>query len=256
MAVIGFIGTGEIAAAMVAGLSGQGHELMVSPRNPRIADGLAKRYAELSIAENAEITAQSDVVFLCLLADVAREVLSGLSFREDQTVISVMADMSLAELSQLAAPAQDLAIAIPLPSIAVGGSALPVFPENAALAALFAGRNVMIPCRDEVALNAHFGASALASPLLDLMGKGAGWLADLTGDRAAAETYVATVFAGFLGNMAADPQVTFQSLLNSLSTEGGLNANLRDHMRDKSVPEELIAGMDALKPRLGLETKG
>lgn len=253
MAKIGFIGTGEIAGAMVAGVSGQGHEILISPRNAATAARLARAHPEVEIAENAEIVERSDVVFACLLADVARDVLPNLPFRADQVVISVMVDVSLEELAQLAAPARDLAISIPLPSIATGGSALPVYPENAVLAELFGARNVIIPCRDEQALNAHFGASALASPILDLMGQGAGWLAEQTGDRAAAETYVATVFAGFLRAMAADPEVSFQSLLDSLSTEGGLNATLRDHMRSKGAPEELRAGLEALKPRLGLD---
>ena len=30
---IGFLGTGEITAAMVRGLAGQGHTILVSPRN-------------------------------------------------------------------------------------------------------------------------------------------------------------------------------------------------------------------------------
>ncbi|WP_424944906.1 NAD(P)-binding domain-containing protein [Aliiroseovarius crassostreae] len=252
MARIGFIGTGEIAAHMVVGLAGQGHDILVSDRNATRAHELAARFAEVRVAANADVVAGADVVILCLMADVARAVLPALPFRAGQTVISAMVDVSIADLQSLCAPATDLAITIPLSSIAVGGSALPVYPDNAQLRALFGDRNLILPCRDEAALNAHFAASALASPILDLMTAGAGWLADETGDPAGAQTYVVTVFAGFLRQMQAEPDTGFADLLAALSTEGGLNASLRDHMRGHGAPQDLRDGMDGLKPRLGL----
>ena len=116
MTRVGFIGTGEIAAHMVAGLAGQGHELLVSPRSADVAERLAKDHAEVRIAPNAEIAARADVIFLCLMADTARDVLPGLAFRADQSIISVMADVGLDELARLCAPATDIALTIPLPS--------------------------------------------------------------------------------------------------------------------------------------------
>ncbi|MCK8465139.1 NAD(P)-binding domain-containing protein [Aliiroseovarius sp. S1339] len=252
MTRIGFVGTGEIAAAMVTGLIGQGHQITVSERNSGMAAALAAQSTDVTIAPNEQVVADSDVVFLCLLADVARDVLPGLPFRADHSVISVMVDASLGDLSALCAPARDIAVTIPLASIAVGGSALPVYPDSAALRALFGDTDMIIPCRDEAALNAHFGASALASPVLDQMRAGAGWLAALTGDPKAAEQYVATVFAGFLRSMAENPETSFSDLLDSLATEGGLNATLRAHMRDAGTIQDLTTGLDALKPRLGL----
>ncbi|UWP89841.1 NAD(P)-binding domain-containing protein [Aliiroseovarius crassostreae] len=252
MARIGFIGTGTIASAMVAGLAGQGHQILISPRNREVAERLCQAHAEVEIAENAAIAARADVVFICLLADVALDVLPDLPFHPAQAVISVMTDLPLADLRRLCAPATDLAIAIPLPSIATGGSALPVYPDNVQLARLFGDRNRLIPCRDEHALNAHFAASALASPILDQMRQGAAWLADQTGDSKMAEAFVATMFSGFLSNMAADDEVGFERLLQDLSTEGGLNASLRDHMRDKKALQALREGLDLLKPRLDL----
>ncbi|WP_289069488.1 NAD(P)-binding domain-containing protein [uncultured Aliiroseovarius sp.] len=253
MTRIGFIGTGEIAAAMVTGLIGQGHQIMVSERNSGMAAALAAQSSDVTIAPNEQVVADSDVVFLCLLAEVARDVLPGLPFHAGQSVISVMADLPLADLRTLCAPAEELAITIPLAPIAVGGSALPVYPDSPALRALFGDTDLIIPCRDEAALNAHFGASALASPILEQMRTGAAWLAGQTGDGVAAEQYVATVFAGFLRSLAENPETSFDDLLDSLATEGGLNATLRAHMRDAGAPKALVDGLDALKPRLGLD---
>jgi pyrroline-5-carboxylate reductase len=255
MSRIGFIGTGEIAAAMVAGLAGQGHDLILSRRNAQMAADLVARYGDVRLGDNAEVVQQADIVVLCLMASVARQILPELPFRAGQQVISVMVDVDFAALQDLCAPTTDITITIPMPSIARGGAPLPVFPaDSRSVADLFGAINPIIPCRDEAALQAYFGGSALASPILDMMRVGAGWLAEQTGDRRAAEAYVAGLFAGFMRDVAEDQTQSFQDALHSLSTEGGLNASLRDHMRAAKADEALRTGLDQLKPRLGLTT--
>lgn len=248
---VGFIGTGEIAAAMVQGLAGQGHEIWVSARNATMAQRLAETVPGVRIGENPDVVANADVVFLCLMADVARLVVPALTFRPDQAVISVMVDVPIAELERLCAPATDIALTIPLGAVATGGSMLPVYPASRALAALFGADNTVMPVASETALNAHFAGSALSAPLIALMQTGATWLAGQTGDPQAAEAYVAGVFAGFLNQMAQQGE-DFEGLLKTLATEGGLNASLRAHMEQHGSHEALIAGLEALKPRLGL----
>ena len=248
---VGFIGTGEIAAAMVRGLAGQGHQIIVSARNADKAAQLAAEVPEVRVAENAEVVAGADVVFLCVMADVAQSVLSGLPFRAEQSVISVMADVALIDLRTYCAPATDIAITIPLSAIATGGSMLPVFPASAALEQLFGDSDTILPVASEKALNAHFGGSALSAPLISLMQTGSRWLAEQTGDPKGAEAYVAGVFAAFLSEMIKTG-ADFDTLLQGLATEGGLNASLKSHMAEAGAHEALIQGLDALKPRLGL----
>ena len=248
---VGFLGTGKIAAAMAHGLGGQGHQIIVSARNESISSQLGADIPELTVADNAEVVARSDTVFLCLMADIAREVLPHLPFRADQAIISVMADAPLAELKTLCAPATDITITIPLAAIAKGGSMLPVYPSSSALQALFGRTDTILPVASETALNAHFGGTALAAPLLALMQAGSRWLATQTGDAQAAEVYVAGFFAALLRDVGKG-DADFDALLQSLATEGGLNAYLKAHMQAAGAPEALTEGLDALKPRLGL----
>ena len=166
MARVGFLGTGEITSAMVRALRGQGHSILISPRNATVAASLAAEVAGVTVAPNEAVVAGSDVVFLCLLARVAEEVLPGLPFRADQTVISVMVDAPLAKLRQLCAPATDIAITIPLPPIAKGGCPLPVYPASPVLESLFGARNPVIPLDSETAIAAHLGVSAICSPIV------------------------------------------------------------------------------------------
>ena len=246
---VGFLGTGEITAAMVRGLKDQGHTILVSPRNAAIAASLAAEVPGVTVAPNDRVVAGSDVIFLCLLARVATEVLTGLPFRADQTVISVMVDAPLATLRLLCAPATDIAITIPLPPIAAGGCPLPVYPACPALDQLFGDRNLILPQPSEQALNAHLGVSALCSPILDQMLTAADWLAGFTGNREAAQAYIALMIRGYLPARPAPGDLP--DALQKLSTEGGLNATLRKAMAPAKA--DLRQGLDAFRPRLGLQ---
>lgn len=251
MARVGFIGTGEIASLMVRGLAGQGHEILVSDRNADVAARLARTYPEVRVAPNVQVVEGADIVILCLLAKVADQALAGLPFRAGQSVISVMVDVGLARLQRLCAPATDIAITIPLPPIAVGGCPLPCYPASRALEGLYGAKNMVFAVRDETALNAHFGATALCSPFLAQMLEASDWLAGFTGDRTQAEGYLVAVIRGYLPERP--PEGHLAASLQSLSTEGGLNATLRAAM--KGANTELRAGLDGFRGRLGLEGK-
>lgn len=251
MARVGFIGTGEIASAIVAGLAGQGHQILVSNRNADRAARLAQTFTEVEVAPNAKVVEGSDIVILCLLARVADDALRGLPFRAGQAVISAMVDVPLSRLRDLCSPATDIAITIPLPPIAGGGCPLPVYPSSPALSALFGDRNPVFTVRDEAALNAHFGATALCSPLLAQMIATADWLTHHTGDAALAEAYVTSVIRAYLPAVPKPGQL--RADLISLSIEGGLNATLRAAM-SPAMPL-LEQGLTGFHRRLGLLDK-
>lgn len=247
---IGFVGTGEITSVMVRGLAGQGHSILISPRSAQRAAVLAE-LPGVSIVPNERVVAESEVGFLCLMAEVAKEVLPGLPFRADQAVLSVMVDVPLAMLRLLCAPATQIAITIPLPPLAVGGCPLPVYPASPVLEALFGDRNLILPQPSEAALNAHLGASALCSPILDQLLTAVDWLAGHTGDPAAAEAYIAAMIRGYLPERAAPGELG--DALRKLSTEGGLNATLRAAMAP--AKDSLRQGLDGFHARLGLPAK-
>lgn len=245
---VGFLGTGEITAAMVRGLRGQGHRILVSPRNAAMAATLAAEVPELSVAPNEDVVANSDTVFLCLLARVAPDVLPGLPFRAGQSVISVMVDAPLAKLQGWCAPATDISMTIPLPPIAKGGCPLPVYPPSPALDHLFGDRNLVIPLTSEAALAAHMGASALCATQLDQIMTTAGWLAGFSGNPDAAEAYVAAMIRAYLPDRPRGGELP--EALRMLSTEGGFNPTLRAAMAPSR--DELRRALDGFRKRLGL----
>lgn len=256
MARIGFVGTGKIAAAMVRSLAGKGHRICVSERNAETARALAAEIPEVSIARNQEVLDNSDVVILCLLKTVAGAVLPDLRFRDGHSVISVMVDVTNAALHDWCAPARDICTTIPLPFVAVGGCPLPVYPASEALEALFGADNLILPQTTEQALNAHFAASAMASAVMTQMREASDWLAGQTGNATAAEAYMIALFSGMFNGLEAGKSDQFEGVLQSLSTEGGLNATLRAKFEQGGVLDLVQDGLDGFRGRLGLPPLG
>jgi hypothetical protein len=117
------------------------------------------------------------------------------------------------------------------------------------LEALYGGRNLVLPQPSEAALNAHLGASALCSPILDQLLAAVDWLSAHTGDPRAAEAYVSAMIRGYLPERAAGGELA--AALQSLSTEGGLNATLRAAM--DPARDDLRRGLQGVHGRLGLD---
>ncbi|WP_404405189.1 NAD(P)-binding domain-containing protein [Pelagibacterium halotolerans] len=255
MARIGFLGAGEIASAMVQTIAEAGHDIVVSERNERVSMELQARYPGLRRAPNQTVVDESDVVVLCLLADIARKELPNLTFEGGKTVISVMAGMPIAELGRLCAPATEICVAIPLPPMPLGGTPLAVYPDNTRLREIFGAHAHIHACASETMLNAHFAATGVLLPLLDQIDVAASWLSAFTGDRGEAARYVAGLVGAYCTVLTQEAGTDLAQLRAGLGTEGGLNQTLSKALADNGTLATLEAGLDSLRARLHLPPK-
>ena len=232
---VGFIGTGAIAAPMVRYLGRKDHLIFVSERNRQVSTELAERFESVKIAANQEVVDKSDIVFLCLRPAVWSDVVPQLRFQAGQSIVSVMAGVSLAELKETCAPATDISVTIPLEYVENGGCPLPAFPTTDTLETLFGQDNPVIQVTSENALNAHFTATTIVSAVLTVMEEGASWLEQQTQDRKAAEIYVAALVAGFLRDVPKDGNNRILEARGSLATEGTLAIQMVEAMEKEGV---------------------
>ena len=248
---VGFLGTGRIAAPMVRSLNRRLPDcsIRISRRNRGVSARLSA-LPGVTVMANQDVIDRSEVVFLCLLADVARSELPGLDFREGQKIISVMADISLAEIGNLVLPATDPVVTVPLPFIETGGCPLPAYPDGEVLHTLFGDENDVIPLNAESAMGPHFAATAILSHTMKQLDVVSDWLAGFTGSRRDAERYVASLLFGYLESLEKDGNGRFLKAMEDLSTEGGLNNQLRAHIGQSGFYETLHQGLDQLEKRL------
>ncbi|WP_300549083.1 NAD(P)-binding domain-containing protein [Roseovarius sp.] len=238
---LGFIGTGTIASATVRGIARAGHQITVSERSTAHATRLAAEFECVSIADNQTVIDRSDTIFIGLIAEAAPDILSRLTFRAGQQVISFMAGCSLEALAPLVAPARGAAIMLPFPGIAQGGSPILAMGDTGLITELFAPENQVFALRDAAELDAYLCAQAVLSPAVRLVGQSADWLATRGADRDQGEAFLRALVGSSLLSGPCGP------LLDALNTPGGYNQRLRQHMDAAGMGDGLAEGLNRLE---------
>lgn len=242
---IGFVGTGEIAQAIVRGIVSSERAIALSRRSERISGRLEREFEQVSVFETQEVLDRSETVFLCLRPEAAGEMLPALRFRQDHRVVSVMARLSCAQLAELAAPATDIVRMLPLSSVAEGRCPLPVYPDRPWVTDTMGPEHSLVRLAREDDLSACFASSTLVSAVAEMLDHGADWLAARLGDRGAAERYLDELVRGMLQHHA-DERDRFASLRDSLATPGTLNEEMIAALRRSDLRATLEATLDRL----------
>ncbi|MFL1378624.1 NAD(P)-binding domain-containing protein [Nocardiopsis protaetiae] len=249
----GFIGTGEITAALVTGLctgTGTPPEILLSPRNRDVARGLAERFASVRVcADNQEVLDAVTVVVIAVLPPVAVDVLEELSLRPDHVVVSAVAGLPLHRLAGPAAPARTVVRSIPLPQAAHHGSLTALYPDDADARALFSRVGEVVVPDDEDALEAFSAVTATFAAQLDQLSTIAGWLAGRGVAAGVADAFVARIFAE-MGRSLVDSGEPIAALAEAHTTPNGNNERFRAELREAGVPDEVRRALDVILERL------
>jgi pyrroline-5-carboxylate reductase len=249
----GVVGVGSIAEAMVVGLcdgTDDPPQVVLSPRSADRSAALAARFATVRVAgDNQAVVDDSDVVVVCLLPGNAAEVLSGLTFRPDQAVISAVAGLTVQRLGEVVAPATDVARCIPLPAVATRGSMTPVHPATPAVTELFARLGGSLAIDDELAYESVAAASATVAAHFRYLGTIAAWLTDRGIPGSQARRYVADTFAALSGELG-QPDADFAALAQAHATPGGLNEQFARDLGEAGVYDAVRTGLNAVLDRI------
>lgn len=238
---IGVIGCGTIAGAVVRGIVDDGHRITVSTRGARHAKALARAHGNVKIAENQGVLDAGDVIFLGLMAETAPTVLGALDFRPDHRVITFMAGATLEQADAMVRPARAVAIVMPFPGIAQGGSPVMMQGDAGLVREIFGGRNSVFPLADAHELAAYLCAQAVLSPVARMVDDAAEWLGARVADRAQGERFLRLLVASSLSDTKC------AALIGALNTPDGYNQRLRLHMEAGGMGTALTDGLNALE---------
>lgn len=196
---------------------------MLSPRGRERSAALAARFGSVRVApDNQAVVDAAGTVLVCVRPPQAAEVLRPLRWRREQSVVSVVAGLPIAELAGCVGPVTDIARAIPLPAVARRGAPTPVHPPTPAACRLFEQLGGALPIEDVhafEAMSAVTGTLAAHFRLLDVMGR---WLAAQGAAPEAATRYIASTYASLGRSLEAEP-VDLAALAAEYATPGGLN---------------------------------
>jgi len=104
---IGVIGVGQLAEFLIVGAmrASAPYDFILSPRNAERSGRLAARYGLEVATGNQEVVDRADLVLVSVLPSQAEDVLSALSFRSGQVMLSAVAGVDCGDLAEWAAPA-------------------------------------------------------------------------------------------------------------------------------------------------------
>ena len=247
---LGFLGTGAIASAMVAGLNGA-YAVALSPRNAEIAAALARRFPRVAVAEsNQAVLDACDTVVIAVRPQIAAGVLADLRFRGDHHVISLVSGYSIARLSSLVAPAATLARAVPLPSTARRLSPTAIYPHDPRAQELFAQLGAAFAVDTEIQFDAFCTATATMATYFAFADGIASWLARNGIEPAQARDYVARLFAGMADTTLESPGRSFHELAADHATRGGINEQVLTRLTAHGVFAHFAEELDAVMRRV------
>ena len=245
---VGIVGVGRLGAAVAAALLSDAGlpALYVTPRNSARVARLVARDARVKVAEPEAVLRHCDVVVMALGAGDARQLLAGLAFERRHQIVSLMAEMALSELQSLTAAAGHRCRLLALPSVAIGGQTLPVYPKIPAVEALFGRMNTLLAVETEEQLVALWSVTALLSSIIMVGEVAAEWLEDSGVEATTAQTYAGVLFE----NVGRALSGGFEAAVRNVSTPGGLNVMMRRRLKRAGVSAEIGRGLDEVYRRL------
>jgi len=251
--MIGFVGTGTIAAAIVTGLSSGGgprQAIRLSPRNATVAAELSNRFDNVVVcSSNQEVLDTSDTIVLAVRPQVAENVLSELRFPSDRILISLVPGLPTRTISKFGVPAGRICRAIPLPSVAQRKSPIAVYPPGSSATQLFSTLGHVFEMQAEDHLNAFNTVTSTMAAYFGFVGGIASWAERKGIAKQQAREYLALMFAGLADAGLELTQLSFEDLAVRHATPGGLNEQVLRHLTGNRLYGTLDEALDSVHRR-------
>lgn len=225
--MLGFIGAGNLATFVSTGLCREPNpwgKLMVTDIDMRKAESLAAKFPKhISLAKsNQELVDACELVLLAIRPQDAAEILTKIKFRPNQTILSVIALKTLAELKEWVAPCQNIVRMLPLPPSQDHLGSVPYYPANAVVENLLPhlGKGLLLNSEDD--LNIITAITGFIAPFYTLMDTIAEWAVGHGVKPEVAQSYSVSMFQS-LATMADKPGINLKEMIHEAATPGGLN---------------------------------
>lgn len=251
---IGVIGTGAISEALLIGMIEHCHcsgPIRVSLRSEQRSSRLADRFENVVIDQsNQSIVDQSDMIIFAVLPDQAATVLNGLTFRDDQTLINLVAGFSVPDIQKIVSPLTHVHRMIPLPPVEFGLGPLPLFPPCEEIANLFSGCGKIIQVEDESAFTSFSAVSGLMATHHRLTATVTKWVTSRGVNAEDAAAYTSHMFHALTHLESTASPTDLQELARECVTKGGLNELALDQLEELQWFDQVTERLDRIEERL------
>ncbi len=250
MAPIGILGTGALAAHVVAGLrrAGMDAPIIVSPRGAGVAARLAETHGVTVAPSNQAVLDRAAMVLICLPAGEGADILGGVSFQAHHSVCSAMAGVRPETLAPLVAPATLCQVMMPGASNAVGAGPCLLYPAVPDWQAVLVHLGPVVPVETQKEYDTAAVFGALSGVSFLLMQHLAGWFIA----RGVAPDLARRLVAATLAGNAAVLQRAedWQGIIDTVATPSGVTEQLSKALIAVDAFGAWDDGLDAVLHRM------
>jgi pyrroline-5-carboxylate reductase len=251
---LGFIGTGKIASSVITGICNSSiiyKNIIVSPRNKKIANNLKKKFKKIKIAKNnQEIINNSDWVFLSVTPTVGEKIIKDLKFRSNQKVISFISTITLSQLKKMIKKKIDIVRAIPLPPISLKEGPVPICPPNKKVKAFFNKLGSTVEIKNEKLSINFWSTSGLMASYYNMLDTISVWLNKKGVKKIDAQRYVTSLFLALSKDAVINSTKDLKLLIKESQTPKGLNEQGLKEMIEKDVYKSAVSTLNSIHKRL------
>ena len=224
---LGFIGTGKITSSVVTGIVNSKisfKNIIISPRNKKIAHTLKKKFKKIIIAKNnQQIVDKCEWVFLAVTPSVGEKVIKKLKFRSSQTIISFISTITLSQLKKAVKVKAKIVRAIPLPPISLKKGPVPICPPNRKVKEFFDKVGTTVEIKNEKLSINFWSTSGMMAPFYQLLSVMTAWLVKNGVKRNDAQKYITSLFLALSEDAVVNSKKDLKYLVKESQTPKGLN---------------------------------
>ena len=251
---LGFIGTGKIASSVILGVCKSKikfRQIIVSPRNKRIANNLKKKFKKVSIAKNnQDVINKSNWIFLSVTPKVGDKIIKNLKFKSNQTIISFISTINLSELKKMIKVKSKIVRAIPLPPISIKKGPVPIYPPNRQVKSFFDKIGSTIEIKNEKLSINFWSTSGMMASYYEMLRVMSNWLVKKGIKKQDAQKYITSLFLALSEDAVVNSNKDLKHLVKESQTPKGLNQQGLNTMSKKGVYKSVVNTLNSIHKRL------
>ena len=224
---LGFIGTGKIASSVITGICNSNisfNKIVISSRNRLISQKLKKKFKKIIIAKsNQDIVNSCNWIFLSVTPTVAQKIINQLKFKSNQTVISFISTITIAQLKRAIKVKAKIIRAIPLPPISLKKGPVPICPPNKKVKDFFNKIGTTVEIKNEKSSINFWSTSGMMAPFYELLRVMSNWLVKRGVKRNNAQKYITSLFLALSEDAVVNSKKDLKFLVKDSQTPKGLN---------------------------------
>ena len=251
---LGFIGTGKITSSVITGICSSKisfTKILISPRNKLISKALKKKFKKVIIAKNnQEIVNNCSWVFLSITPIVGERIIKKLKFKSNQTIISFISTITLAQLKKAIKVKAKIIRAIPLPPISIKKGPIPICPPNKKVKEFFGKIGTTIEIKNEKSSINFWSTSGMMAPFYELLRVMSNWLVKRGIKRVDAQKYITSLFLALSEDAVVNSNKDLKYLVKDSQTPKGLNEQGVSELTKLGFYKKLEKTLNSIHKRL------